>query len=215
MGSSSEKIYNYLFKNDIFPYKNKWFNSFIIKINNKIDNIAVINALEEIFLRVEVIKTSEEIIFVYFDEIDFSLKDVISSIEDDVGEAIFAFNMPKIFTNSEKFSRLFEMYRKYFSSKNQGYFEMSDLILETISKNIKDTILVKEIILEKILSDPQNEKLIMEIFNNNLNVLKTSKGIYMHRNTINNRLDIIKKETGLNIQKFKDAVAMYSLMKIK
>ena len=37
----------------------------------------------------------------------------------------------------------------------------------------------------------------------------------MHRNTINNRLDLIKRESDLNIQKFQDAVAIYNMLKLK
>jgi len=53
------------------------------------------------------------------------------------------------------------------------------------------------------------------MFDNNLNVTKTASEVYMHRNTINNKLDYIKKETGMNIQEFKDAVSMYWLIKFK
>ena len=42
--------------------------------------------------------------------------------------------------------------------------------------------------------------------NNDLNVSLTSRELYMHRNTLIYRIDKIKRETGLNIQKFSDAV---------
>ena len=41
---------------------------------------------------------------------------------------------------------------------------------------------------------------------NDLNVSSTSRGLYMHRNTLIYRIDKIKRETGLDIQKFNDAV---------
>ena len=75
--------------------------------------------------------------------------------------------------------------------------------------------MIKNNVLGKVLNDPLNESLIIGMFENNLNVLKTSKMIYMHRNTLNNKLEMIKKESGLNIQIFQDAVAMYLLIKIK
>ena len=42
--------------------------------------------------------------------------------------------------------------------------------------------------------------------NNNLNVSLTARELYMHRNTLIYRIDKIERETGLNIQKFSDAV---------
>ena len=51
------------------------------------------------------------------------------------------------------------------------------------------------------------------MFVNNLNVCKTANYVYMHRNTINNKLAVIKEETGLDIQNFQDAVLLYVLIK--
>ena len=51
------------------------------------------------------------------------------------------------------------------------------------------------------------------MFVNDLNVCKTANYVYMHRNTINNKLITIKEETGLDIQKFQDAVMLYVLLK--
>jgi carbohydrate diacid regulator len=41
---------------------------------------------------------------------------------------------------------------------------------------------------------------------NSLNVSETSRKMYLHRNTLNYRLDKIERGTGLNIRKFSDAV---------
>ncbi|HPT89365.1 MAG TPA: helix-turn-helix domain-containing protein [Bacilli bacterium] len=54
--------------------------------------------------------------------------------------------------------------------------------------------------------------IIKSLFENNLNITQSSQVVYMHRNTINNKLDMIKRLTGLNIQNFKEAVAMYLLL---
>ncbi len=41
---------------------------------------------------------------------------------------------------------------------------------------------------------------------NNLNVSETSRKLYLHRNTLNYRLDKIEKYTGLNLRKMSDAI---------
>lgn len=53
------------------------------------------------------------------------------------------------------------------------------------------------------------------MYKNDLNVSKTASAVYMHRNTVINKLDVIKKTSGLDIQRFYDAIAMYNLIYIK
>ena len=43
-------------------------------------------------------------------------------------------------------------------------------------------------------------------FENSLNVSETARKLYLHRNTLNYRLDKIEKATGLNIRKISDAI---------
>ena len=51
------------------------------------------------------------------------------------------------------------------------------------------------------------------MFENDLNISTTAKNTYMHRNTVNYKLEQIKDETGLDIRRFKDAVIMYEFLK--
>ncbi|MBR6229402.1 MAG: helix-turn-helix domain-containing protein [Eubacterium sp.] len=55
-----------------------------------------------------------------------------------------------------------------------------------------------------------------QFFENNLNVSKTSRELYIHRNTLVYRLDKLQKMTGLDIQTFDDAITFQiALMVIK
>ena len=89
------------------------------------------------------------------------------------------------------------------------------MIISIVNKYAKDLIILKPIVLKKLNNDSQIEKLINGMFDNNLNVSKTSSSVYMHRNTINNKLEVIKDETSLDVQNFKDAMALYFLMNAK
>ena len=208
-------VYNYLFLKEKYPFKNKWFNSFVLQLenNNDIDNISMI--FEDIIGSLEVIQRDNELIFIYFDDLEFNIKDIVLSISEDFGINIVYFSLPRIYNNENKFLEIYNLFIKYLSNKKQGVFGISDLILEVLKNDFNDTLVIKNNVLGKVLNDPLNESLIIGMFENNLNVLKTSKMIYMHRNTLNNKLEMIKKESGLNIQIFQDAVAMYLLIKIK
>ena len=47
---------------------------------------------------------------------------------------------------------------------------------------------------------------IQRFFENNLNVSETSRGLFVHRNTLVYRLEKIKKLTGLDLREFDDAI---------
>ena len=49
-------------------------------------------------------------------------------------------------------------------------------------------------------------------FYNDLNITKTAKYLYIHRNTLLYRLEKCKKETGLNPKKYSDAVKLQIAM---
>ena len=92
---------------------------------------------------------------------------------------------------------------------------ISVVITRTFEKDNRSIPMLKQIVLGKLATDSQLEKLIISLFDNNLNVSKTSNCVFMHRNTINNKLSLIKDQTGLDIQNFYDALAMFILISKK
>lgn len=61
--------------------------------------------------------------------------------------------------------------------------------------------------LAKVFGDAETLRTAHAFFDSNLNISKTAKALYMHRNTLIYRLNKIKKLTGLDIKKFDDAVS--------
>ena len=82
--------------------------------------------------------------------------------------------------------------------------EDSKSILETIYYNI----------IKPLFNNSSNKDILDVMIKNDLNVSTTSKLLYMNRNSLINKLDNIYKETGLNLQKFKHACAIYLLTKL-
>jgi len=54
---------------------------------------------------------------------------------------------------------------------------------------------------------------IMGFISSNLNATKTSKSLFMHRNTLNYRLDNFTSKTEIDIRTFKGALAIYLLFR--
>ena len=56
---------------------------------------------------------------------------------------------------------------------------------------------------------------IQRFFENNLNVSETSRGLFVHRNTLVYRLEKIKKLTGLDLREFDDAIVFKVALMVK
>lgn len=66
--------------------------------------------------------------------------------------------------------------------------------------------------IQMIINDADLMKTIYAFFENNLNTSVTSAKTFMHRNTLNYRLDKVKKQTGLNLKGFEHAVVFKNLI---
>jgi len=66
--------------------------------------------------------------------------------------------------------------------------------------------------IQMVLKDAELMKTIYAFFENNLNTSVTSAKTFMHRNTLNYRLDKVKKYTGLNLKGFEHAVVFKNLI---
>ena len=66
--------------------------------------------------------------------------------------------------------------------------------------------------------DTENQETLFTIqrfFENNLNVSETSRGLFVHRNTLVYRLEKIKKLTGLDLREFDDAIVFKVALMVK
>ncbi len=66
--------------------------------------------------------------------------------------------------------------------------------------------------IQLILGDEELMSTIYSFFENSLNTSVTSAKTFMHRNTLNYRLDKVKKLTGLNMKLFEHAVVFKNLI---
>lgn len=211
-GASSIKIYNYLLNES--KETNKPFRFLTIDVEDERETNKIVSVFLDMFSASTTLTIDDIPIIFYDEEEGFEIKNILSSIVDDFAININVFNSGKI-KSRDSFIKVFEAYKKYLKNKKNQYSSVSDLIIEIVKEDIKKISEYKKILLNGIYDDPQLEKLIISMFDNNLNVTKTASDMYMHRNTINNKLNYIKQETSLNIQDFKDALSMYWLVKAK
>jgi hypothetical protein len=168
----------------------------------------------DLFNESAILYINEKPVIFYVTDQGYEVKNLLWSIIDDFGMKVSIFNSGKI-NSQEAFLIIYDLYERYLSMEKYHYYGVGELVLEIIKKDMHELQKYRKVLLNNIAEDPQIEKLILAMFDNNLNVTKTAREVYMHRNTINNKLEYIKKETGMNIQEFKDAVSMYWLIKSK
>lgn len=65
-----------------------------------------------------------------------------------------------------------------------------------------------------LFKDDELINTINSFYDNSLNITLTAKAMFLHRNTLNYRLDKIKKIIGFDIRKFEDAVTIHNLIVI-
>lgn len=141
-----------------------------------------------------------------------NVNEIVNAIIDDTGINICVYKSNKL-TSIKAFEIVNDMFNKYSPKINESFITNRMLIEEMFNNDIDDLNTFKPIVLETIEKDTKLFEIVNGMFVNNLNVSKTANYVYMHRNTINNKLNVIKQETGLDIQNFQDAVMLYVLIK--
>mgnify|MGYP001770224862 FL=1 len=110
---------------------------------------------------------------------------------------------------------LIELYKNIFDGGNKAFTFSELLILQFIHK--KQKIHPKEFLSDYILEAFQDGELMKTIkvfIESNLNVTKTAKKLFMHRNSVQYRIDKFIEWTGIDVRQFCDAVAVYLLIRL-
>lgn len=192
--------------------KNKSYKYIILNCSDLDDADYIVDA---IFIEAKIFKANNDIIVFYTDELEAKdIYDMVSAISVDLDKKIKLFKGNII--NSNNIDGFEDIYNAYtlFSNRDYSYSDISDLVIYLLSNNMNTLFKIKNYLLEGIINDKQIVKLILSLCENNLNVTKTANCMYMHRNTINNKLELIKKETGFDIQVFNDVMTLFLLIKL-
>ena len=194
--------------------KKKEFEFYILNVNK---NTSYYNEILEVFLDMIInpyVYEDGDNTIVLSDVINSDVNQIVNVITEDFGYKLQVFKSNKInVSNFEDLDILKKIYLKYKDFMNDSFINIQKLVQTILEKDINDLNTVKPIILRKINNDPKLYEIVNGMFVNDLNVCKTANYVYMHRNTINNKLNSIKEDTGLDIQKFQDAVMLYVLLK--
>ena len=155
----------------------------------------------------------------------------VNNLQDGYLEINYEKNIgPEIFVKARKIA-IEELYQDFtvficpikFDFRMKEILEMLPILnpgIFTMDTFIPDIVLLNKTELISKLRDyyynrfsPETIDTILGFINSNMNASKTAKKLYMHRNTLNYRLDNFISKTEIDVRKFKGAIAMYLLFK--
>ena len=181
-------------------------------IYTKASKEVLYSIFKELLKDVLIIKFEKYTMVIYNNKERVRLNNYIDALCEDFGVTM---NVFEGFIVNKENNELFRKFIKIFNEKysnSYSYATIRELVLEG-NLNKDEINVLKQILLYKYLKEAQFEKFIYSLFENNLNISKTAKDVYMHRNTVNNKLTNFENDTTLLLQNFKDAIVVYELLK--
>lgn len=206
--SKEQKVYEYLFENKEYPFNEE--QSFIAFSAYDSDVQTISRVISDIYGECTFIEYLNYTL-VFCKKFD-NIINMFQAFTMDFGYEIIVHEGFKINKKTEGKDLL--VYLNFFATNfnKKTYSKFSDVIIKANNYNPEVIKIIKANVMQKIYQQHAMIELINTFFNNNLNVSLTSKLLYMHRNSLINKLEQIEKITSLDIQKFADAYAMKILI---
>ena len=103
---------------------------------------------------------------------------------------------------------------KHISVNTEGFLLFDDLTLEIIFSGLNET--EKEEFLSKTISSLSEDdlRLVHAYFDENMSLANTGRRLFLHKNTLQYKLNHIYRKCGLNPRCFQDAVLLYLALKL-
>ena len=183
-------------------------NNFILISKNNLDIKPLKDFLNSLFKNYELKESENHFIIIHSTSDKTLLKEAFNSYICDVCESSKVYFG---FTNSLD-ERDFEINTiiKYFNLELVNtIYNLNELLLEINVVN-ED---IKRVVFKKYYQNYTIYNTLKVFFINNMNTLKSSKELFMHRNTLINQIEKFKEVTNFDPKEFQDAYVLYSLIK--
>lgn len=210
-----ESIYEYIYENKKYPFEVSKVHFFAYeKCKDEQDTIREI--IKGIYKKSYFIEfLNMEVVFIE-NNFDIPIEDIFLSLSGDLSKDIYVHIGPYI-NNDTKGEKLYLYLESLNTSKQRikNNTKATDLLFEPSINNYPKIVeFIHDTVLMPIICKSDYYDLVVQLIKNDLNVSKTSKAMYLNRNSILLKIDNIQKETGINIQKFSDACAIKMLISI-
>lgn len=183
-----------------------------IKTKENIENLIPIlfEVLNE-SLEIDYYFNDQNSLTIIYSYANLEIKNTLTSLSIDLYLDILVYESLKYHDKEslDKYYKLFLKINEVYKLKYQYY--NNNLILSENYLNVtKD---LKSLILSNYYLDKEMKRTIVGFLENDQNISKASKNLYLHRNTLSQRLSKFEEVTNFDIKKFIDGFLIYHLVK--
>lgn len=207
-------LYQYLVENQKYPFEKK-AKFFIFNDNPYVDDI--IKMINDIYQDIKVLSFGKCHVVFYFNNFDISVRDFFDTLKEEL--LIDLHLHDGIWLDEYVSGEFVKDYIIYTEGSiiNINSKKLNTNVTDVIYKLIKNQNIdllneIKVILLRTLNKKPGNLEVLHAFFVNNLNVSATAKKIYMHRNSLINKLNNISYALNIDVQEFMQASALLMLI---
>lgn len=152
----------------------------------------------------------DSVLTVFFDDaLEINFEEIIQSLNEDFYLSATLFESGILYSGIDKkeYTKFIIDNKSKLSSCNRMFISERELI----KLDLASQIVVKNI-LKEFYEDYQMKEVIKTYLDSNMNISKAANKLYMHRNTVMNKIDKFIKNTGYDIKEFKNAFIIYHII---
>ena len=145
------------------------------------------------------------------------LSDTLEAVEYDFGVRlsimlgqVWAQNAHQTLADLIKAER--ELFKTWWRQGHQGVHTFSQLYLWSLGERQVDLRLIKDYLRQQILDQDQIQEIILSLWDNSAVLTKTAQQLYLHRNSLQYKIDKWEELTGLLLKELTDLTLCYQLI---
>ena len=144
------------------------------------------------------------------------LEGVLLTLEADFSCKVKAF-MGSFYNFSDGFPRFFHEEKNIFEQelpyiKSKAAISLPQVALHFFTKDMINNSLIMQVFGRKLAADTEMKEIIISLWNNQGNISSTAKELFMHRNTLQYRIEKFQEQTGLHLKSMDDLVLSYLIV---
>ena len=105
-----------------------------------------------------------------------------------------------------------DLFKYWWRQGHQGFHTFSQLYLWSMGERIVDLRVVKEYLHQMIVDQDQIQEIILSLWENSAVLTKTAQQLYLHRNSLQYKIDKWEELTGLQLKELTDLTLCYQLI---
>ena len=105
-----------------------------------------------------------------------------------------------------------DLFKNWWRQGHQGFHTFSQLYLWSMVEKMVDLGLIKDYLHQMILDQDQIQEIILSLWENSAVLTKTAQQLYLHRNSLQYKIDKWEELTGLQLKELTDLTLCYQLI---